>query len=175
MLQSHMLKYQLTFQKMKIYIPKNSTNSKIPRKIYMKYLFVEIKRRLNAPCPKARAPGLCLGPLGLENLKSTGKLLQFVKYKNLKAQIMPKLLKKYVNIKFIDWKKKRKQSRNTYSGVEGSKFILKDGSKLKMWEIHSIKRERNLQMLDWFALINIANDVVLEKLRRQISECGGEI
>jgi hypothetical protein len=87
---------------MKIYIPKNSTNSKIPRKIYMKYLFVEIKRRLNAPCPKARAPGLCLGPLGLENLKSTGKLLQFVKYKNLKAQIMPKLLKKYVNIKFID-------------------------------------------------------------------------
>jgi hypothetical protein len=30
-------------------------------------------------------------------------------------------------------------------------------------------------MLDWFALINIANDVVLEKLRRQISECGGEI
>jgi hypothetical protein len=68
----------------------------------MKYLFVEIKRRLNAPCPKARVLGLCLGPLALENLKSTRKLLQFIKYKNLKAQIMPKLSKKYVNIKFID-------------------------------------------------------------------------
>jgi hypothetical protein len=64
-----MLKNQLTFQKMKIpQIQKYLKNlHEIP--------VFRNKRRLNAPCRKARAPGSCLGPLGLENLKSTGNSL----------------------------------------------------------------------------------------------------
>jgi hypothetical protein len=38
-----------------------------------------------------------------------------------------------------------------------------------------MKRERNLETLVWFSLINVANDVVLEKLRSQITKYGGEI